>query len=298
MRLEDAYPRRYGNPVDLRPLVFASFNQRIDKNDLLKHLKLKVWDKTFAIRLATAVEIEKDDNVRPLAKSAEDDRWIAIKPVADLPEASTVKIVIPAGTPGDEGPLRTEKDQQRAFKTRGPMKLQRLRCGWSRACPPFAAWSVRFSNAIDEESFDEGFVQIKPFLPQMKVDFYGRHMTIRGESRGNTTYTVSFDGRLKDEFGQSLVQPAKREVRVSSAEPFLFREQDAMAILDPAFGPKLSIFSVNQSRLRVKLYKVEPRDWTTYEKFRRAYDWEGRVTRPPGASFPPKRFFPKASLML
>ncbi|MCA9593081.1 MAG: hypothetical protein KC776_07215, partial [Myxococcales bacterium] len=162
------------------------------------------------------------------------------------------------------------------------LKLRNIRCGWYDGCPPLSPWSVELSNAVDADTFDTSMVKVTPELPGLKVDVSGRYLTVRGRSKGRTTYTVSLSSEIKDVFGQTLDQPATGTVKVGEAEPMLFPEQDAMMVLDPAFDPKLSVYSVNRNALKVRLYKVSPKDWDAYLKFRQAWDWDGRITNPPG----------------
>lgn len=282
LRAEQIHPSPYGLPVDLQAIVFASFNQRIDRKALAGHLALTTPQGSHPFRLATDDEIEKDDDVRRLVQQAQPDRWIAIKPTEPLPKGATVTFAVARGAPSAEGPLATQEGQTSPFHVRGLLRLGHVRCGWYGGCPPLAPWTAELSNELDPSTFDVKDVRVEPALPGMKVDVVGNSITIRGRSTGRTKYTLTFSNRITDVFGQTLEQPATATVEVGEAEPFLFREQDDMVVLDPAFEPKLSVYSVNQSSLAVKLYGVTPGDWDRYVHFRQDYDWEGRVTAPPG----------------
>ena len=276
-------PTAYEDPSDLEPIVFMELNQRIDKNALLGSIELRgEKSQSFPVRLATADEIEKDDATRELSQHAEADRWLAFRPVSPLPKGTYATVVLRTGAPSAEGPRKTEKDQSSNFRVRGPLRFESVSCGWSEGCPPLAPWTVYLSNAIEAGGFDPKMVTVDPPVQGLRIDVSGRYLTLRGRTKGRTHYTINLSAEIKDVFGQNLEQPATGKLDVSEAEPLLFSEQDEMMVLDPAFEPKLSVYSVNQRQLKVRLYSVAPHDWDDYMRFRHDYDWDGRLTQPPG----------------
>jgi alpha-2-macroglobulin len=283
LRVKSVSPNSWQDPVDLDPTIFLELNQRIDQRALVSHIELRTdKNRKFAVRLASSDEIEKDDTVRELSHAAEPERWIALKSVEPLPLGSVVSIVLEAGAPSAEGPRTTENDWLSSFRVRGPLRLESASCGWSEGCPPLAPFSVLLSNTIDASEFRDDMVKVDPPIPALSMDVSGRVLTLRGRTKGRTKYTIDLSGEIRDVFGQNLEQPAKASIDVTEAEPMLFPEQDDMMVLDPAFEPKLSVYSVNERQLRVKLYAVRPSDWDDYQRFRHDYDWDGRVTAPPG----------------
>ena len=54
---------------------------------------------------------------------------------------------------------------------------------------------------------------IEPELPNASVNIYGNTINIQGNTRGRTTYWVTVDGSIKDQFGQTLGQDARLEVQ-------------------------------------------------------------------------------------
>lgn len=281
LAFNQVFPNRHSDRTDVRPVIFASFNQRIDEDTLLAHLALESGVST-PFRRATEEELSKSPEIRDLSAQAEPHRWIALVPTSDLPVGASVALVLKKGATSAEGPLPTEQPQQETFTVHGPFQLEHARCGWSGSCPPLMPWTVELSNAVDADAFDPRMVTVEPPLAGLKIDVGGRYLSVRGESKGRTRYTISLSPELRDEFGQSLVTPAKAAITVSEAEPMLFPEQRDVVVLDPLAGGMLDAYSVNQPTLRVRLYSVEPSDYDAYVKFRQAYDWDGRVTTPPG----------------
>ncbi len=293
LAIKDAFPERWGDPVDLQPVVYAEFNQRIDESALLAHVALRTGQETHPFRAATEDEIAKDEDVRSLSAQAQPHHWIAIKPTQDLPKGATVALVLEKGAPSAEGPLVPEQDQQETFRVHGPLVLESANCEWYGACPPLAPWSIRLSNAVDADSFETRMVTVEPALAGLRVDVSGRYLTVRGRSLGRTHYTLKLSPEIRDVFGQTLEQPATGKIDVGEAEPTLFSEQDSMLVLDPASDAKLSVYSVNRTVLKVRLYAVTPRDWDAYVKFRQAWDWDGRLTTPPGRLVSTRLVHPK-----
>lgn len=288
-------PRQWDGPTDLEPMLFATFDQRIDKNAVLASFVVRAGQTELPMRLATEEEIEQHRPARAAQEQAKKDRFIAVKPVRPLPKNTSFSAVFKAGTPSAEGKRLTKADQAFSFRTYGPFVADDLSCGWNDNCPPLAPWYVRFSNPIDEKTFDKNLVSVTPPLADMRVELSGSSLVIRGRSKGRTKYKVTVGAELGDTFGQKLDKPAALEVQVDSAEPFLFPEQDDMLVLDPAFGPKLGVFSINRPRLKVRLYAVEPGDFPRYQKWRRDWDWEGKLGEPPGRLISNRALEPKGA---
>ena len=275
-------PRPWGEPSELEPMMFATFDQRIDRNAVLAAFTLRAGQASFPVRLAHEDEIERSQDARSARDRAKKDRFIALKPLSPLPKNTQLHAVFKAGTPSAEGKRLTAKDQSFNFRTFGPLKAERISCGWDEHCPPLAAWSVRFTNPLDPKTFDKRLISVAPNLPEMRVEQSGSDIVIRGRSKGRTKYQVTVGPELGDQFGQTLGSAATLEIQVDSAEPYLFAEQDEMVVLDPGFGPKLGVFSINRPRLKVRLYAVTPSEFESYQKWRRDWDWEGKLGTPPG----------------
>ncbi|MEZ4225551.1 MAG: alpha-2-macroglobulin family protein [Polyangiaceae bacterium] len=282
LKIVDQYPERWSGPTDLSPLVYAEFNQRIDPNKLLTSFSARVDRGRYDVRLATADEIEKDEAVRGLAARAEKDRFIVLTPTAPLPKAAHVRMELAMGARSAEGPKPTEADQSIDFRTYGPFEVTEARCGWYDGCPPLAPWRIRFSNPIAAEAFEDSMITVDPPLDGMSIDVSGNTLSLRGRSRGRVTYTINIAAALKDGFEQTLSGKTSFQIHVDPAEPMLFGEQNPMVVLDPFYKRQLRVFSVNRPQLRVKLYAVNPEDYRRYERFRRDWDWDGRLTAPPG----------------
>ncbi|HEX8722816.1 MAG TPA: DUF6049 family protein, partial [Pyrinomonadaceae bacterium] len=189
-----------------------------------------------------------------------------------------------------EGPRKTTEPQSFAFKTYGPFRVTKHECGWNGngKCSPGDQWIVNFTNPLDREAFDPAQVKVEPEVPGLSASVYGSTMYINGPKRGRTTYRVTLDPSLRDEFGQTLGRSAALAFEVGPAPASLFAQGGSFVVLDPAGGPNFSVFSVNQPALRVSLYAVTPADYGRYIAYMRqegGYYDEKRTAKvaPPGA---------------
>ena len=95
-------------------------------------------------------------------------------------------------------------------------------CNWGESpCPPLTPFYISFNNPLDTKAFTPEMVQVKPEIPGMVVNIYGDMIDISGETKGQTTYTVTLSNRLKDIFGQTLGRDEQLTFKVGKAEPRL-----------------------------------------------------------------------------
>ncbi|MBC8071297.1 MAG: hypothetical protein IAG13_23430, partial [Deltaproteobacteria bacterium] len=272
-------------PVRLQPVMFVLFDQRIDRAAVAKTITLKAGRKQLGVRLATAEEIDADDTARQLsaqAEAGEKNRWLAIVPTAPLPSDADVQVSIGPGTPSAEGPGKTTTAANYTLHTFGPLKVTEHRCGYNGECPPNTPLEIVFSNPIDAKKFDRKLVIASPEIPGMTVEVYGDRMYVAGRTKGRTKYEITLGPELADAFGQRLGRAKQLDFAVGEAPETLFAQGQGMAVLDPAAGPKLAVFSVNHRKLKVRAWAVTPSDWRAWLKAMEAVGRDSRELDPPG----------------
>src|SRR4030066_44057 len=90
----------------------------------------------------------------------------------------------------------------------------------------------------------------------------GNTINIQGATKGRTTYTVFVDGDIQDIFGQKLGNDARLTFPIGPAEPLLVGPDSIFIALDPAASkPTFSVYTINYTKLDVKIYAVQPSDW-------------------------------------
>jgi uncharacterized protein YfaS (alpha-2-macroglobulin family) len=272
-----------GRSVERDPLVFAEFDQAIEPAAMLKSIELaRPGGDPRTLVLATADEVEANDDVRRLAARAEKGRWLAFRAEGKLPTATVFQVRVKAGAPSAEGPRRTTKDQVFSFGTYGPFVVERSVCSqWRDRCAPLDPWTIEMSNPIDLGTFDKNLVTITPELPDAKIEAHGSWISIRGRSKGRTHYEVKVSGAIGDVHGQTMGKDRALGIDVGSAEPAMFGEEHEMIVLDPSSAKSYSVYSINEPGLRARVYAVGPGDWKRYQEF--AHEWERpRKIAPPG----------------
>lgn len=285
--LKNSYPSGESQPRD--PLMFLEFDQRIAAERMLEGLKLQPASAGVRLRLATSEEIAADQSVNALVKQAQAGRWLVLRAVgADgatknaLPPDTSVRVIIPTGTPSAEGPRTTVKDQSFAFKTFGALRVTDKQCGYQKRCSPFDSFNFSFSNQLDDDSFRPEQVKITPEIPEVKISQSYNRIVIEGAKRSNTTYTVTLDRGIKDTFGQTLTGENQHTFKVTTADPALFATGDGFVVLDPAGRRAFTVYSLNYARLRVAIYKVTPDDWPQFRRY-----LGGRYSNPKEIPAPP-----------
>ncbi len=269
--MEDYYPS-YG-PQPLEPLFFISFDQRIDQSAVIDHIQVTAGNLPVQIKLATEEEIQEDEYVSHRIEYAEEGRWLAFRALEPLPADTGISIVIKAGTPSAEGPLVTEYDQSFSFSTYAPLRVEEHGCSWGdEPCRPLTPLYIRFNNPIDMDAYDGSMVAIEPELPNASVNIYGNSINIQGNTQGKTTYWVTVDSSIQDQFGQTLGKDETLKFRIGSADPILFGPDEIFVTMDPADNnPALSLYTINYNKLNVEIYQVEPSDWPGFLQYLRDY---------------------------
>ena len=254
-------------PARRDTLMFAAFDQDVDPQAVLETIVVRAGQAPVRARLATAEEVKADDVVSRRTAEAGEGRWIAFRAVEPLLADSRVAVTVGPGTQSAEGPRRTEKPQGWSFRTYGPLRVTEHQCGWRKGeCPPFTPWQIAFSNPIDAKAFRKERVRVVPELPALKVDVYGQRMVVSGRATGRTAYRVTLAAELQDAFGQTLGQDEAVDFQVTAAPQSLTAAGNGFVVLDPAAGPRFSVYSVNHDALKVRAYAVGPSDWPAFQK--------------------------------
>ncbi len=293
--VKSSYPN--DGPTVRDPLMFVEFDQRVSPASVVGTIRVRSGNREWKTRLATSAEVAADDAVSKLAARATKDRWLAFRVVdpanetsrAPLPAGSSINVSIGPGTPSLEGPRRTAAPQSFAFRTYGPLHVTQHRCGYREQCSPFDQWTVQFTNPIDASAFEQSQVRVeeisaagkKPQTVSLKSAIYGNTLSISGIKPGRTSYRVTLDPAMRDQFGQALGETTPIVFNVGSAPAALAGPDKQFVVLDPAAPPRFSVYSINHNSLRVRLYSVGPEHWSQFLAYMRNRD--DRTPRtPPG----------------
>ena len=157
-------------------------------------------------------------------------------------------------TPSAEGPLTTTEAQSFGFSTYAPLRIEEHRCSWyDNQCPPLTPFSIRFNNPLDMDVFSEDMLKVEPEIPGMICNVYGNSIEISGETKGQTTYTVTVSGKIQDIFGQQLGKDASLKFKVDKAEPVLVNTGQNFLTLDPSASKAVfSVYAINYKKAQLE----------------------------------------------
>jgi alpha-2-macroglobulin len=293
-QVKASYPN--DGPTIRDPLMFVEFDQRINPASVIDTIRVSSGDREWKTRIARSGEVEADETVSKLAARANKDRWLAFRVVdsanADsrgpLPAGSPINVMIGPGTPSLEGPVKSAAAHNFSFRTFGMLRVTEHQCGYRDVCTPFDQWSIRFTNPLDAGSFEQSHVRVEEILPgpkkgqpvSLKSAIYGNMLSISGIKRGRTSYRVTLDPAMRDQFGQTLGESTPIVFNVGAATPALAGPDKPLVVLDPAGQPRLSVYSINHNSLRVRLYSVGPEHWGQFLAYMRNRD-NNRIQRTP-----------------
>jgi len=280
--LQRYYPSYDPQPLD--PVFFVSFDQRINSDGVLDSIKVTADGELIKIRKASSDEINNDKRVNSLVENSMDERWLAFKSVEELPSDSGINITIGPGTPSAEGSQVTTEAQSYSFRTYAPLQIVEHGCSWGwDECRPLEPFYIRFNNPIDPEHYEDSMLRIDPELQGAFVNVAGRTLQIRGASQGQTTYSAVVSRRIKDIFGQTLGKDSTLKFKVGNSEPVLTGPDDIFVTLDPTSKkPVLSLFTINYTKLDLKVYEVQPDDWSAFNTYLQEYQRTDKKLKPPG----------------
>lgn len=255
----------------LDPVFVAVFDQRVDPGAVLAVTSLETNGGDVPLRVATATEIDTDVDARAAFDEALDGRAVAFTPAVELGPDTSFTIRLGPGTPSAEGPLTSTAAELFTGRTFGSLRVVDTRCDWGDGCSPGTPFVIEFNNALDPQAFEAEFVTIEPAVGDLAIDVYGSTIELRGDTAGQTTYTVTLDGALRDVFGETLGEDEIVEFRVGSAPPTLVGLPSEWITTDPgAATPQVSVSSVNHDELRVRVWAVTPEQLDDFRSYREA----------------------------
>ncbi|MEN8241276.1 MAG: Ig-like domain-containing protein [Chloroflexota bacterium] len=276
------YPTYSPQPLD--PFFFIAFDQRIDPEAVIATINTTADNRPFEIGLSDQADYGDEKEINRLIDRTPEGRWMVFQALEPLPKDADINIQIGPETPSAEGPKVTAAVQGYSFRTYSPLDVNEHGCSWyGDECYPMSPFNISFNNPIDPDAYQEEMISIDPVIPGASISIAGRTITISGPTQGSTTYRVTLDASLTDTFGQQLGRDVKLNFRVGKAEPRFFGPDSNLVTLDPAStSPVLSLYTINYSKLDVKIYSVEPSDWTSFLEYVQQYSRTDQPTNPPG----------------
>jgi alpha-2-macroglobulin len=264
--VQSTQPSDGSESLSRTPTFVLVFDQRIDAARVLETIALKAGDKSVPIRIATADEIKADKTVN--VSSLLDGRWVAFRPVDQLPTDTALRVEVAKDTKSAEGPRTTTEVQSYSFRTYPPLKLKNTSCGDGPRCIPGSNIILEFTNELDVAKFDTSAIKVEPEVLGQVVNVYGNVVAIGGATKAKTNYQVTVPAGVLDVFGQSLDKAAVGKVEFGSAEPLLRPFNSPLVTLDPLVGSaEVSIATINHAEVRARVVQVTPNDWPAFTQY-------------------------------
>lgn len=269
------------------PVIVLVFDQHVRPADVLAVVRLRAGKSAATLRLATADEVAADEDAARLVATSEPDRRVALRPQQALPAASRVTLIVGPGTPSAEGPRRAASAQEFSFLTFGPLRVTGQDCGEpDDPCSPSTSWRIRFSNRLDQASFDESQIQIEPSVTGLRTMIIGDWLGVSASFAARTAYRVTLSPDISDEYGQTLETAQTLTFRVGDEAARLWGLSGLRVTLDPTGDRHLSVFSINIASLAVQVYAVQPEDYPSY-----LTAWQNLMRSRQQPSLPGRRVF-------
>jgi len=260
LAVERFYPSEGPQPLD--PVIALGFNQRVDREELVESVQIWGGGETYGPKLASRSRLDERDELADLLEGSPDGHWLGLRVPESLEPDTSYVVGIAEGAPSAEGPRRTEGGIYRRFRTRGRLEVEGVGCRTER-CRPGESLEVRFSHGLDPDSVGDDAIEVRPALPERRVDVHGDKLLISGRSEGSTTYEIRVSPQIRGKFGQRLGRRVERSVEVGRAVPRV-AGPGTWASLEPE-GPRVvTVGSVNFEKLAVRGFRVEPSDWPEY----------------------------------
>ena len=257
LKIVQALPRGY-KAMPSTPIALL-FNQRIDAEKVLAALKLS-GPGASRLRLVPRSQWKKLGPFGVAASRWEKGRVLVVKPVRALRKGTHYKLRIKPGLAAGEGPLRTRKELRRSFSTYGPLRVTRLRCGYSRRpCRPSTYKYVGFTNRI-KSAAPTKLITIQPPVEDYRVTCSWSNCRLRGKFLAQTKYTVTVAPGMEDIYEQKLGRHWRGSFFVGDAYPQLqMPVRGVLGTTETRGNRQLVVRSINIRSVNTRLVKVLPR---------------------------------------
>jgi len=168
-----------GTISTLKPNCFLLFNQKIDINDIFKHVRVVHGGDEHEMQ-AEELELVNEETAKREFKSyinrdeGNHEKYLAFTFKYDLLKATQYTIKVSEGCPSAEGPLKATSEWSAEFHTYEPLKIMdwfpNIHDTYRDTAAPGKSWSLTFSNPLDHSSIKKSIFKFEP-----EVSSLGKH---------------------------------------------------------------------------------------------------------------------------
>ncbi|HMT94084.1 alpha-2-macroglobulin family protein [uncultured Thiothrix sp.] len=268
LKLEQSYPS--GDAVALTPILFLSFNQRINPQALLSYIQAEAKGQPLKLRLAAADEIKAVPELDSLIKQALPEQYLVLKLEQVLPPQTQVIVKLAAQAPSAEGSRLAPAQNLYSFSTYAPLRMTEKACGYAERCTRYDPVSFQFNNELAPEQDLNQLISISPKPTKVSMQANANGLWIQAPWQADTSYTITLAAELRDSYGQILGRPQKFSFKASKSPASLSLIDKTLLTLDPNLPAELPVYTNNFKTLKVTIQQVAPSDWPSYIKLLQA----------------------------
>ncbi len=248
-------------PTDLwqtkTPVFFAIFDQDVERENLIKHVRLTSRGNSNVFALRLIGEDKLDRSRKEQIKSLPPKQWMAFEPVSQLPLDTEFVVTFGAHLESAEGPLTSKEPKTFKFRTYGPLTFKKSPKEPVNVSEQQSMLMFEFSNPLNAEKFKTDWVTVKPSPKEFKVRTGGCYVILEGTFKSHTKYSVRFDKALIDTFGQTLGSEATGSFTTSDYQ--LGFNYSPQFITIPGYQkPVYSMLARGTGKFKISIYAAEP----------------------------------------
>lgn len=170
--------------TNLRPNFFLSFDQKIDRSQILRKLTItdehgrKLKNENF---LLVDVETMRNSiNNFKYRYERDDEACITFTLSEDLLKSTEYTIELPEGCSSAEGPLTSTTSWSDSFYTYRKLAIEMLEYDFDQSETKKAGkpWFIRFNNPLDPASINNSILQIEPEIDQLSKNWTHSHLIV------------------------------------------------------------------------------------------------------------------------
>ncbi|CAF3025123.1 unnamed protein product, partial [Rotaria sp. Silwood2] len=267
-----------GTVSTLKPKCFLLFNQKIDINEIFKHICVARDDghqiQTEKLQLLDEEAVKSEFKSFINRNEEKRQQYIAFTFKEDLLKATQYTIQVPKDCPSAEGPLKTTLEWSDDFTTYKRLQITdwfpNINDTYHQTAIPGQSWTITFNNSLDHSTIKKSIFKIEPEVSGLGIEhrkYNSREILIHNNSQPNTVYTLFIQsGILKDIFGQTLEQDHSSQSIQFHVDEFnsplsgALQGESGMITLDPGLldDPYYSFVVCNYSELILRITRVKP----------------------------------------
>jgi uncharacterized protein YfaS (alpha-2-macroglobulin family) len=275
----------YDNWCKKNNCIPVSFEQKVSAEKLLPFLHLKDVEKDYPLKVIPTSEWA---SLNFADQRFNKEMVVLLQPPANTPKLKKLTLQLYKGAPAEEGPLCSKE----SLETECEVGLPPFACeGWIKTInrknsrtyveniEPNRNISISFNSPLKGSVPLSDLVTVSPPIPNLRISTNNSTIILYGSTEANQTYRITLNPAIEDCYGRTLgkTQPLTINVRKhvavnrtrirQKASHSLINTYQPIFILSPhqALAPQISIQSINDRRLKVKIFQVTADDWHTVD---------------------------------